>query len=54
MDILENVLGRQNSKCQGPEAGAGLAYFVFLKEDNVAVVPVAKAGKREEGNSSGK
>lgn len=49
--VFENVSGRQNSKRKAPEAGADLACFVFLKEANVAVIPVAK---ERTGNSSGK
>lgn len=46
--VFENVSGRRNSKCKPPEAGADLACFVFLKEADVAVIPVAKAGRRED------
>lgn len=31
VDVLENISGRQNSKCKGPEAGAGLTHFLFLR-----------------------
>lgn len=46
--IFENVSGGQNSKCKPPEAGADMACFVFLKEADGAIIPVAKAGRRED------
>lgn len=47
-DTFENVSGGQNSKCKPPEAGADMACFVFLKEADGAVIPVAKVGRKED------